>query len=73
MGASSYFGQPAEEREAVIDGLEDEERDRQALERAWDKIDNKIHGTKIGAGKELVVKFTLLELKMLRQFRRKHT
>jgi hypothetical protein len=39
----------------------------------WDKIDNKIHAAKLGAGLEYVVKFTLLELKVLRQFRRKHS
>lgn len=50
---------------------ENNERDRKALESAWDKIDNKIAATPGGVQRDLVVKFTLLELKMLRQFRRK--
>jgi hypothetical protein len=68
-------GFPLQEREAAEaarDAIEDEDRDRLALESAWDKIDNKIHAATPGAGREYVVKFTLLELKMLRQFRRKH-
>lgn len=47
-------------------------REDEALERAWNKIDSKIHATPGGKQTELVVKFTLLELKMLRQFQRKH-
>lgn len=50
----------------------DEDREHAALESAWDKIDNKIALTPGGVQRQLVVKFTLLELKMLRQFRRKH-
>lgn len=46
-------------------------REAAALESAWDKIDHKIAATPGGVQRELVVKFTLLELKMLRQFRRK--
>lgn len=49
----------------------DDARDNAALESAWDKIDNKIAATPGGVQRALVVKFTLLELKMLRQFRRK--
>lgn len=50
---------------------ENDVRDNAALESAWDKIDNKIATTPAGAQRNLVVKLTLLELKMLRQFRRK--
>lgn len=59
------------EAEARKRDAENERRDSAALESAWDKIDNKIAATPGGVQTNLVVKFTLLELKMLRQFRRK--
>lgn len=51
---------------------QDEENKRKALESAWDKIDHKVRFHKMAIGKELAIRFTLLELKMLQQFRRKH-
>lgn len=60
----------ARKRDAATERIESA-----ALESAWDKIDNKIQVAVIlgrhDEGKGLNVKFTLLELKMLRQFRKK--
>lgn len=35
MGAFGFFGQPAEEREAVIDAMEDEHRHAQAIAEGY--------------------------------------
>jgi hypothetical protein len=72
MGAFGFFGQPREEAEAARDALEDEARDNAAMETAWDKIDGKIRELTIARKRDATLRFTLRELKMLRQFRRKH-
>jgi len=63
------------EAAARVRDAENDLAESRALESAWDKIDNKIQVAVIlgrcDEGKGLNIKFTLLELKMLRQFRRK--
>lgn len=75
MGAYGFFGQPAEEREAVIDRLEEDARDRELLTSAFDKISTTYEGLapryRIGDTRPAVLRLTTGELRVLRQFGRK--
>ena len=73
MGAFGFFGQPAEEREAAIDRLEDEHREKLVLSSALAKIGSKVSTLAKGfpPNASISVRFTVEELRALRQFGRK--
>jgi hypothetical protein len=69
MGAFGFFGQPREEREAAIEHLEDEERNKIALANALDKVRCEFRRTR-GQRADVVseIKFTRSEIVALHHF-----
>lgn len=68
--------QTAEEREAAIDFLEDEQRDKDLLKSATEKVQNRwdsLHSSwRYRSDHQIIMKLTIGELRVLRQFIRKH-
>lgn len=68
--------QTAEEREAAIDQLEDDARDRELLASGIDKMARKYERLapqwRVKQDENILMKLTIGELRILRQFHKKH-
>lgn len=76
MGAYGFFGQSREEQEAGMDRMEEDARDHKLLTSALDKVSTKYESLsrkyRQNNDRPTVLKLTTGELRVLRQFGRRH-